>query len=281
MVDTVDLGSAAKAWRFESSLGHGFIKMKKFCVVTYVHNENFFLPIWLNYYSKIFSPNDIYVIDNNTSDNSITNAKQNFDFNLIDFPTEHNQSLLKLFDFVHSFVFDLLNQYDGIYVAEVDEIIYHPSGLINIANYYSDRNFEAVRCYAYEPIHNYFQDEPEIKFDINFLQQRKFWRHAFSHHKIVFITDKINFLHEMHIFSTATHSIADYKLSMIHLKFIDYKMLYKRNFNTLLIGNIDPITEKLNYGWQNRINKLSEFDDLFKFALHMSYEIPESFKNII
>ncbi len=39
-------------------------------VVTMVHNEAVFLPIWLRYYSRFFSPEDIYVLDHETTDGS-------------------------------------------------------------------------------------------------------------------------------------------------------------------------------------------------------------------
>ena len=35
-----------------------------------VHNEAIFLPIWLRYYSRFFAADDIYVLDNDTTDGS-------------------------------------------------------------------------------------------------------------------------------------------------------------------------------------------------------------------
>ena len=40
-------------------------------LITMVHNEPVFLPIWLGYYSRFFDPQDIYVFDNETDDGSI------------------------------------------------------------------------------------------------------------------------------------------------------------------------------------------------------------------
>ena len=36
------------------------------CVFTIMNNEYEFFPIWLNYYSKFFEPQDIYVLDHNS-----------------------------------------------------------------------------------------------------------------------------------------------------------------------------------------------------------------------
>jgi len=39
-------------------------------VLTIVHNEAVFFPIWLRYYSRFFAPDDIYVLDHETTDGS-------------------------------------------------------------------------------------------------------------------------------------------------------------------------------------------------------------------
>src|SRR5436190_17272313 len=38
--------------------------------LTMVQNEAVFLPIWLRYYSRFFGPDDLYVLDHDTSDGS-------------------------------------------------------------------------------------------------------------------------------------------------------------------------------------------------------------------
>ena len=43
---------------------------KRRAVVTIVHNEPVFLPIWLGYYSRFFAAEDIYVLDNESTDGS-------------------------------------------------------------------------------------------------------------------------------------------------------------------------------------------------------------------
>ena len=39
-------------------------------VITIVHNEPVFLPIWLAYYSRFFAPDEIYVFDHESTDGS-------------------------------------------------------------------------------------------------------------------------------------------------------------------------------------------------------------------
>ena len=45
-------------------------RRKRRAVVTIVHNEPVFLPLWLRYYSRFFAAEDIYVLDNQSTDGS-------------------------------------------------------------------------------------------------------------------------------------------------------------------------------------------------------------------
>ena len=52
--------------------------MKKSAIFTMVKNEKWFLPIWLNYYSKFFDERDIYIIDHTSNDGSIQMVKDQY-----------------------------------------------------------------------------------------------------------------------------------------------------------------------------------------------------------
>src|SRR2546425_12855184 len=43
-------------------------RRKRRAVLTMVHNEPVFLPIWLRYHSRFFGADDIYVLDHDTSE---------------------------------------------------------------------------------------------------------------------------------------------------------------------------------------------------------------------
>ena len=53
--------------------------MKKCAVFVMVKDEGYFLPKWLGYYKQFFKPEDIYVLDHQSSDGST----QNLDVNVI------------------------------------------------------------------------------------------------------------------------------------------------------------------------------------------------------
>src|SRR4051812_32952538 len=63
----------ARRLRYEAEQGRRWPwqrQRQRRAVVTIVHNEALLLPIWLRYYSRFFRPDDIYVLDNDSSDGS-------------------------------------------------------------------------------------------------------------------------------------------------------------------------------------------------------------------
>ena len=46
---------------------------KNICFATFARNESIRLPIWLNHYRQFITDEDIYVIDQNTTDGSTSN----------------------------------------------------------------------------------------------------------------------------------------------------------------------------------------------------------------
>lgn len=259
------------------------INNNKIAILTYVHNEPFFLPIWIKYYSQIFNSEDIFVINNNCTDGSFEKAQRSYNFNTIPFNTEYNHDFYKLFDFLDNFIPRLFEKYGGIYIAECDEILYHPDNLIECGKKYIQKKFDTVRCLAYEPIQIFFgkyeYTEDSIDASKPLLRQRKYWRDAPLMRKPVFITKPLPVYRSMHDFDVI-YSIADLKLNMIHIKFIDFYELFKRNELTIKNGNISPKTIETGFGKHNRTD-MKTFMNMFLYGIHMSEEIPEKFKDII
>lgn len=253
------------------------MSQNKFCLLTYTSNEDFFFPIWHEYYKKIFNSNDIFIINNNPENDLVEKTAKNC--NIENLRTEFNQDFYEIFNFVQKKSCELLEEYDGIYIAESDEILYHPKGLINIANYYLEIGFDSIRPIGYEPVHD-FINEKKIDENKPILKQRKNWREAPWMRKIVFVTEPIEFCWNMHNFDER-YCLADFGLTNIHLKFIDYEKLKNRNTKAIKKQNFNPKMLENKFNWQNRIESQVEFDNMFNHAISTSTIIPDKFKNII
>ena len=78
-------------------------------VTTMVYNEPVFLPIWLRYYSRFFAPEDIYVLDHQSTDGSTT------DDGFVRVPVEHETtSELWKIEASEAQQRDLLDRYDVV-----------------------------------------------------------------------------------------------------------------------------------------------------------------------
>jgi len=255
--------------------------MKRFALLTYTNNETFFFPIWWKYYRHIFHTKDIYIINHNPDIKDIVQYKTANMANVIPLITEYNYPLRTILNFATELCTELLDKYDGVFIAESDEILHHPNHLLNAAEYYIENKFTSVRCLAYEPVHRYFEGEPDIDLSKSLLVQRGKWREASWMRKVVFISKStIDWSWHMHDFDTH-YPIADLMLTNIHLKLIDYNKLKNRNDLTCNKANFDPYTIEHNVGWQNRIEQDVIFNNIFKDAARDAISIPEKFKSII
>lgn len=252
---------------------------KSCCLLTYVHDEHFFFPIFLKYYTKIFNPEDIFVVENNCENSFIYNYRKKFLFNNFVFNTKFNHDFTAINQELTRLMRILLDQYYSVYLAECDEILYHPNGLIQAAKKYFKWPQKVIRCLGYEPIHDIQNNESALNPDLSLLKQRKLWWDNNYFRKPVFIKEPIDYWNNMHNFDEAYPTI-DTQLMLIHLKMIDYDVLYARNQKTLLEGNFHPETLTLKKGWQNRIEKKEQFDSFFTENVCKCVPIPEKYKII-
>ena len=84
-----------------------------------VHNEPVFLPLWLSYYSRLFAPGDIYVLDNDTTDGSTDREG----FVRIPAPTCRRRCAVDARDTIQALQHELIERYDIVMVTDVDEFV--------------------------------------------------------------------------------------------------------------------------------------------------------------
>ena len=117
-------------------------------MLTIVHNEAVFLPIWLRYYSRFFSPDDIYVLDNDTTDGS-TDGR-----GLRPRPGDpatdrHDLDGRDLAGFQRG----LLERYDVVLFTDVDEIVAPLPEWGTLGDYLDRLDEEFVNPLGYEILH--------------------------------------------------------------------------------------------------------------------------------
>jgi hypothetical protein len=191
-------------------------------IATIVHNESVFLPIWLRYYSQFFAPQDIYVLDNETTDGST--ARKGF----VRMPVQHGDvdhawMARTLAELQH----DLLSRYEIVLVTDVDEIVAPNPRSGSLGDYLDRFDEEWVNCLGYELLHMR-DSEPPLSPAAPILQQRGSWFFNDAYSKAALATVPMSWRPGLHGRSDF-HANIDPDLRLIHLHRMDYDICLARH----------------------------------------------------
>lgn len=224
---------------------------KRRAVLTMVHNEPVFLPIWLRYYSRFFGPGDIYVLDNDTSDGSTDGN------GFVRIPVGHSSvDHTWMVRTIEAHQHELFDRYDAVLVTDVDEIV-APRPELGALDEYIDRlDDEFVNCLGYEVIHLVDRESP---FDPSrpVLDQRRYWFSNAAYNKPALATKPCRWEPGFHAREDGRKQI-DPNLLMIHLHRMDYETCLERHrLRTRRRWNDRDLAE--NWARQNLIVEEEEF----------------------
>jgi hypothetical protein len=195
---------------------------KRRAALTIVHNEPVFFPIWLRYYSRFFGPDDIYVLDHETSDGS-TDRNGYVRIPVTHATVDHTWMVRTIEEHQHR----LLDRYDVVLVTDVDEIV-APRAEWGTLGDYIDRFEEAfVNCLGYELIHLVDREGP---FDParRVLDQRGYWFANEIYDKPALATQPMRWKPGFHRTEDGRMR-PDPDLYLIHLHRMDYEICRARH----------------------------------------------------
>lgn len=122
-----------------------------------VKDEGYFLPKWLGYYKQFFKPEDIYVLDHQSSDGSI----DGLDVNVIKVTNDVAVDHAWIVNTIQEQQRKLLQDYKCVLFAESDEIVYP---LFQRLDEYIDKFLEGdddyVTCIGHEMMQHLDKEEP-------------------------------------------------------------------------------------------------------------------------
>jgi hypothetical protein len=197
-------------------------KPKRRAVLTMVHNEPVFLPIWLGYYSRFFGPEEIYVLDHDTSDGST--ERDGFVRIPVSHPSVDHTWMVRT---IEGHQRELLDRYDAVLVTDVDEIIAPRPECGTLADYIDRLDEEFVNCLGYEVIHMVDREDP---FDPSrgILEQRGYWFPNPGYNKPALAMEPTRWGPGFHALEDGRTNI-DPDLCMIHLHRMDYEICLARH----------------------------------------------------
>jgi Glycosyl transferase family 2 len=220
-----------------------------------VHNEAVFLPIWLRYYSQFFRRDDIYVLDNETSDGSTGGG------GFVRIPVERDEvDHLWMQRTIQRLQHELIGRSGLVLVTDVDEIV-SPVPEVGTLGEYLDRfDDEYVNCLGYEVLHMRDREGP-LDLDRPILGQRRCWFANDAYDKPALATVPMEWTLGLHD-RTDLETRIDPDLRLIHLHRMDYEICLERH---RIRRRKEWATADEEHSWavHNRIVDPAEFENWF------------------
>lgn len=229
-------------------------KKRKACVYTFVQNENVFLPIWLKYYSRYFSPEDIYIIDHQSNDGSVELCKQFYQFNHIRVENKYYDAIWKT-SVASQYQKQLLGIYNFVLYADADEIIVPNHRFGDLRNFL--RNFEGQcsSAVAYDIVQD-LNEENAVDLNRALLAQRKYWIRNSEYDKTLLSRIALSWSAGFHHAPGEKHDDAN-DLYLLHLHKLDLDLCWEKH-KRIAGGAFNP-SQVLCFSWQYRIFSFEEF----------------------
>lgn len=228
---------------------------RKRAIVTMVRDEAVFLPIWLDYYSRYFAPEDIYVLDHETSDGSTD--REGF----VRIPVAHDAvDHVWMVETIQECHRDLIERYDVVLTTDVDEIVAPHPEMGTLGQYMDRFDEEFVNCIGYELLHMH-ETEPAFDPGRPVLEQRGHWFANDGYDKPVLTTTSMEWVPGFHGRADGRFN-PDPDLRLIHLHRMDYEICRQRH---LLREERRWADKDLELSWatHNRLTGGEEFDRWF------------------
>ena len=228
---------------------------KSRAVVTMAKNESVFLPIWWHYYSQFFDPNDMYILDHETTDGSTSGS------GFVRVPVFHpivdwGWHRDRMQEMQHK----LIDNYDIVLCTDADEIVAPDPRIGNLGYYLDSFEHDFVNCRGYEVIHITSLEEP-FNFNQGVLEQRSHWFFNNAYSKPLLARIPMFWHGGMHHrVDGQTHE--DPNLYLLHLHRMDYDICLARHQQRMAQPwNKRDVDE--NWGYQNRIVDTEQFHHWF------------------
>ena len=243
---------------------------KQLAAFTIVQNEDFFLDIWVNYYSKTIPKEDLYILNHNSATKSSLESLDRHRKSGVNIIPVH-----RFFSFDHGWLRDtvqffqsfLLQSYDVVAFAESDEILVpnpelHPYGLKEyVVRRFAEKDLSSLKCVGYSLEHDPAK-EPCIDLSKPVFNQRKFWRYDTIYNKTLISKVPCKWVYGVHLLEGSVQPKVSYDLFLVHLHKLDYELC--KNKHREQVSRIWNAVDLANgFGFHNRFFDGVEFDKWF------------------
>jgi hypothetical protein len=236
---------------------------------TIVQDEPEFLPLWLAYYGRHFAPEDLYVLDHDSSDGSTAALEGRCNVVAVHRDTSFDHQWLRAT--VERFQAFLLSSYDTVLFAEVDEfVVADPEHHDGLGAYLDGLREPAACCTGFNVVH-YPDQEPPLRLGEPILAQRSWWHRSDLYSKRLVARVPLTWGQGFHDEARFRDIAPDPSLLLVHLHRADYERCLARH-RASAARTWSARDVESGQGYQNRIVDPGEFRHWF---FHVDVGDPE------
>lgn len=189
--------------------------------ITMVYNEEYFLPIWLRYYSSQLGLDHLYVVDHGSTDGSVDNLECSH----IRIPRADLDETVRC-EMVSRLQASLLSYFDVVIYTDVDEfIVPRPSKYRGLVDYCEKTPHAVSRCVGVE-VFQHDSALPDLDRGRPILQQRPYVYFSYWESKPLVSAVPLTWSPGFH--ACNEEAPLDPDLVLFHLKFADLKHVFRR-----------------------------------------------------
>lgn len=219
----------------------------KIAVITTVYNEDVFLPIWLRHYGGLLGYQNLYVIDDGSTDGSTSNIGP---VNVVHRPKAAIDQYIRAAT-VSELLNELLAHYEIVIFTDVDELlVLDPLLKRDLGDHLLQVPAKHMNAFGLNVLHDPLS-EPAYDPNHPILKQRRWLQYERGYCKQLVHKDPAYFFPGFHRTTSPTNMIPG--LYLFHLRACDYNTSHKRITRR---NNLDWSDRSLsaNHGVQNRLS---------------------------
>jgi hypothetical protein len=247
---------------------------------TMVQNEPVMLPVWLDHYGRYFNPDDLYVLDHDSTDGSTSGLEGRCRVVPVHRRASFEHRWMR--EVVESFQRFLLSSYEAVLFAEADELVVaDPRLYAGLDDYIERLERPAARCAGFNVVHS--PEEPPLRFDQPLLAQRRYWHASQTYSKRLLARMPLRWSVGFHDEYDAPDDPPDPALMLVHLHRVDRDAYLARHRSTAGRNwSADDI--RLGLGVQNRLSDQDELEEWFRAGPDLDAPrelIPEHIRSLL
>ncbi|HEY8240099.1 MAG TPA: glycosyltransferase family 2 protein [Kiritimatiellia bacterium] len=239
---------------------------------TIVQNEPLFLPLWLDYYGRHFGPDDLYVLDHDSTDGSTCGLEGRCHVVPVHRSASFDHHWMK--ETVEQFQRFLFRSYATVLYSDCDEfVIADPAKYRGLADYIDKMPVPVARCSGFNVVH--LAGEPPLDAARPVLAQRGTWYPSRLFSKTLLSRVPLQWVTGFHEVPELAELKPDPDLALAHLHRVDYGLCHDRHRAKAAVS-WNALDLQLGYGTHNRIVEEAEFREWFYHGPQLVASQPEA-----